>query len=189
MTSSPSARDRVLNAFEDLLINDGSRAATLDAVAATAGVSKGGLLYHFKSKEALTAGLIARLRELAEVDFEQMREDPNGCAQYYVRTSVWDGTTFDRVVVAAMRLVQNDDDTVRAAFAEIHATWYELILADVGDPAVAHAIMLIGDGLYYSAALFGLKSGAVTEGATGGYDGDVQSLLGVVEGLRSGARA
>ena len=50
MTTPTSTRERILGAYEDLLIVDGPRMATLDAVAAAAGVSKGGLLYHFKSK-------------------------------------------------------------------------------------------------------------------------------------------
>lgn len=43
---------------------------TLDAVAAKAGVSKGGLLHHFKSKEALLTAMIERLAE----DFELERQ-------------------------------------------------------------------------------------------------------------------
>ena len=39
-----------------------SARATMDATARAAGVSKGGLLYHFASKDALEAGLIERLR-------------------------------------------------------------------------------------------------------------------------------
>ncbi|PYI67317.1 TetR family transcriptional regulator [Arthrobacter livingstonensis] len=188
MTTQPSARERVLQAYEDLLINDGPRAATLDAVAAAAGVSKGGLLYHFKSKEALTAGLVDKMREMAELDFALMAKDPDGCAKYYVRTSVFGGTTFDRTIVAAMRLAQGDDSTVRAAFSEIHASWYRLILGDIKDPSVARAVMLLGDGLYYNAALFGLPAHA---GNDAGPDGsvDVQSLLGVVDRMASGARA
>ncbi|MEA2177259.1 MAG: hypothetical protein QOG77_556, partial [Solirubrobacteraceae bacterium] len=46
-----STRDRLIDAFENLLVTVGSRAATLDAVAAAADVSKGGLLYHFPSKD------------------------------------------------------------------------------------------------------------------------------------------
>ncbi|MDQ0277675.1 AcrR family transcriptional regulator [Arthrobacter silviterrae] len=188
MTTQPSARERVLAAYEDLLINDGPRAATLDAVAAAAGVSKGGLLYHFKSKEALTEGLLGKLAELAAVDFELMANDPEGCASYYVRTSVFGGTVFDRCVVAAMRLAQGEDSTVRAAFLAMHATWYRLILEDIGDPAVARAVMLLGDGLYFNAALFGLPTDAKNDGGT--QDAvDVQSLLAVVRQLRSSVRA
>ncbi len=188
MTTQPSARERVLRAYEDLLINDGPRAATLDAVAAAAGVSKGGLLYHFKSKEALTAGLVEKLRELAELDFALMAKDPEGCANYYVRTSVFGGTTFDRTVVAAMRLAQGEDTTVRAAFSAMHDRWYQLILRDIHDPAAARAVMLLGDGLYYNAALFGLPAHA---GDDAGPDAgvDVQSLLKVVERIGSGTRS
>lgn len=188
MTTQPSARERVLQAFEDLLIKEGPRAATLDAVAATAGVSKGGLLYHFKSKEALTAGLIEKLRQLAAVDFDLMEADPDGCASYYVRTSVFGGTTFDRTVVATMRLAQGEDNTVREAFAQIHARWYQLILSDIAEPAVARAVMLLGDGLYYNAALFGLPSNSKND--DGGSEGvDVHSLLEVVKRMRNEPRS
>lgn len=187
MTTQPSTPDRVLAAYEDLLINDGPRAATLDAVAAMAGVSKGGLLYHFKSKEALTEGLLQKLRELAAIDSDLMANDPQGSASYYVRTSVFGGTTFDRTIVAAMRLAQGDDSTVRAAFSEIHARWNQLILEDIGDAAVARAVMLLGDGLYYNAALFGLPATSKNDG--GASEGvDVQSLLAVVERMRPGTR-
>ncbi|MHA7306670.1 TetR/AcrR family transcriptional regulator [Arthrobacter sp. TMN-49] len=188
MTTQPSARDRVLSAYADLLIGDGPRAATLEAVAAAAGVSKGGLLYHFKSKEALTEGLLVRLKEGAEQDFAAMVQDPAGCASYYVRTSVFGGTPFDRAIVAAHRLIQSDDDTVREAFSALHARWYELILGDVGDPAVARVVMLLGDGLYYNAALFGFPTG-VKNRSDSQEEVDVPSLLAIVEKLRSGTRS
>ena len=53
MPPAPAARERVLDAFESILVEHGERTATLDAVAESAGVSKGGLLYHFGSKQAL----------------------------------------------------------------------------------------------------------------------------------------
>ncbi|GAA5230587.1 TetR/AcrR family transcriptional regulator [Arthrobacter cryoconiti] len=184
MTTQGSARERVLAAYEDLLINDGPRAATLGAVAATAGVSKGGLLYHFNSMEALTAGLVEKMRELATVDACIMSEDPDGCASYYVRTSIFGGTTFDRTVVAAMRLAQGEDSTVRAAFAEMHERWYKLILSDIKDPTVARAVMLLGDGLYYNAALFGLPTTPGQDAEAAGAV-DVEALLRVVAQMRA----
>lgn len=188
MTTHPSTRDRVLDAYQDLLVTDGPQSATLDAVAAAAGVSKGGLLYHFKSKEALTGGLLARLREYAELDFAAMAQDEQGCAAYYVRTSVFGSTPFDKAIVAAHRLIHGDDDSVRQLFSGLHARWYELILSDLEDPATARAVMLLGDGLYYNAALFGLPTGVNFGKET--QDGvDVASLLVIVEKLRSNARS
>jgi AcrR family transcriptional regulator len=54
------ARDRLLDAAERVVVESGATHLTLDAVAKSAGVSKGGLLYHFPSKEALLEGMLAR---------------------------------------------------------------------------------------------------------------------------------
>ncbi|MCB2156255.1 TetR/AcrR family transcriptional regulator [bacterium] len=55
----PSSRERILKAAETIASRDGAGHLTLDAVAQEAGVSKGGLLYHFKSKRELIAEILA----------------------------------------------------------------------------------------------------------------------------------
>ncbi len=52
--------DRVLDAAEAVLVRDGIGSLTMDAVAAEAGVSKGGVLHHFRSKDALVSTLASR---------------------------------------------------------------------------------------------------------------------------------
>ena len=86
-----ATRDRLLDAFEGLLIAHGPRAATLDAVAGAAEVSKGGLLYHFPSKAALVQGRRERLAELGRADVAAMRAAPEGAAEYYLRESQQSG--------------------------------------------------------------------------------------------------
>ena len=54
------ARERLLDAAERVVAESGATHLTLDAVAKSAGVSKGGLLYHFPSKEALLEGMLTR---------------------------------------------------------------------------------------------------------------------------------
>ena len=98
MPRKPVARDAVLDAFEDLLIEVGERAATLDAVAERAGVSKGGLLYHFPNKEALIAVMLERLDELRRRMLAAMAAAPEGAAAYFIRTSLWSDTPMDRVI-------------------------------------------------------------------------------------------
>ena len=53
MSKGDDTRDRILDAFEALVLEHGERAGTLAATAGAAGVSKGGLLYHFGSKAKL----------------------------------------------------------------------------------------------------------------------------------------
>lgn len=57
---TPALRQRALDAAEQLVVDGGASNLTLDAVAQAAGMSKGGLLYHFPSKEALLEGMIER---------------------------------------------------------------------------------------------------------------------------------
>lgn len=58
-----SNRDGILDALESLVTEGSVHDVTLDGVAARAGITKGGLIYHFKSKEALLHGLVERMRE------------------------------------------------------------------------------------------------------------------------------
>ena len=56
----PSHRETILDAAEAVVRDDGAAHLTLDAAAERAGVSKGGLLYHFKTKESLLQAMIDR---------------------------------------------------------------------------------------------------------------------------------
>lgn len=57
---SGPARDCILDATEEVLCTRGVAGLTLDAVARATGVSKGGLLYHFRSKDALSSAMQRR---------------------------------------------------------------------------------------------------------------------------------
>jgi len=70
-SSSSPARDRILDAAEGLICTGGIAGFTLDAVAHAAGLSKGGLLYHFSSKDSLISGLQHRMASR----FEQTLQD------------------------------------------------------------------------------------------------------------------
>ncbi len=58
MTPPSACKERILKAAEELIGEKGAAHLTLDAVAAKAGISKGGLLYHFKTKKALLEALL-----------------------------------------------------------------------------------------------------------------------------------
>ena len=174
-----SSREKILDAYEALLIEEGERAASLNAIAARAGVSKGGLLYHFPDKTALIDGLLGRAWALAEQDFKAMAGDPAGACAYYVRTSVYQDTPFDRVFVAASRLRQDAAEKVSAVYDRIQRRWLEMIRAEVPSDAAARAVLLLGDGLYYNAALASDDVRPVLA-----LTGDMDALLEVVEKLK-----
>jgi AcrR family transcriptional regulator len=57
---STITREHLLNAALETLQTEGIAGFTLDRVAECAGISKGGLLYHFPSRDALVEGLLKR---------------------------------------------------------------------------------------------------------------------------------
>ncbi|MYM85495.1 TetR family transcriptional regulator [Duganella sp. FT50W] len=57
-----SNRNTLLDVLESLISEHSVHDVTLDEVALRAGVTKGGLIYHFKSKEALLLALVDRMR-------------------------------------------------------------------------------------------------------------------------------
>lgn len=148
-----STRDRVLDAYETLLIEQGPGGATLDAVAAVAEVSKGGLLYHFSSKEALVSGLLARLRERSARDAELMRSDAAGTVAYYLRTSVPGHESpvgLTRTYLATLRVADGSSsgEAARTALADVDADGLAALSEEIDDPVLAWLVQLVGDGLY-----------------------------------------
>lgn len=177
MARPPAARGKVLDAYIALLCEEGERAATLDATAARAGVSKGGLLYHFASKEALADAVIEAAEEHVARDAESMRTAAEGASVYYVRTSAEVDTELDRHLVALQRLAQAG---VKAATEKIESTnerWYRCILDEVGSKDIAHLVMLAGEGLYANLALPGTWYER-------NFDGELDRLLELVSKIK-----
>jgi AcrR family transcriptional regulator len=61
-----SARDRILDAAERLLVSEGLAGLSVESVATAAGVSKGGFFHHFKTKDAMLLAMLDRLIETVE---------------------------------------------------------------------------------------------------------------------------
>lgn len=140
-------KDRVLTAARELTMKIGT-VPSLNAVAAAAGVSKGGLVHHFPSRSALVAGLA--LSALAEVDAAMGTAAARGCAAAtWLRVSVPVGSDVRlfRALAVAHRAVEAPGDAVAAAAEAAIARWEALIAAEVGDAQRARVIRLVGDGL------------------------------------------
>lgn len=177
MARPPKARDKALMAYCELMRSDGERATTIDAVAARAEISKGGVLYHFPSKEALGEAALEEFRAVCERDVITMAEAPEGPSRHYVRTSWTSGSDLDTLYVAVLRLAQSSWQPAIEALEWIHQAWLDLIREEVGDKHVAEVIMLIGEGLYHHSAMPG-------EWSHGVFARSLDHLLDVVDRLK-----
>jgi AcrR family transcriptional regulator len=135
-----STRARLLEAAAAVIRRDGAQALTLDAVAAQAGVSKGGLLYHFASKRELLDGLVARWLEEFQEDIDVSGP---GFLAGYIRAS--DGAKAEEAGLLAALIA---DPEVLAAVRERYATWQDRIVTEGGDPVEATVARLAADGLW-----------------------------------------
>jgi AcrR family transcriptional regulator len=175
MSRPPRARESVLDAFEAILVDGGERSATLEATARRANVSKGGLLYHFASKEALESGLIERLGRLVDVDIEAITTADEGPIAYFLRSSVMQNDPLDRAIIATSRLAQGGNAAASAALREIRERWEDALRPHTKDAAALDLVMLVSDGLYFNNALQGGSiPGPVPTGA------DLDALIAMV---------
>ncbi|MFS0714832.1 TetR family transcriptional regulator [Microbacterium sp. 2P01SA-2] len=180
MSRPPRARESVLDAYENLLISDGARGATMDAVAAAAGVSKGGLLYHYSSKEALETALLDRMMELARLDVDDMAQHPEGIVAAYLRTSVMEDSALDRALLAGSRLAQSGHPAASSALRDVRTLWEDALRGHTRDETALQLVLLVGDGLYFNNALgAGAVVGPVPQGED--FDALIRLVLGVAQ--------
>lgn len=71
-------KERIFRAAMQLAARDGLMTVTLEKVAEESGLSKGGVMHHFASKEALLSGVITHFTDQVEREMTRLvAEDPN----------------------------------------------------------------------------------------------------------------
>ena len=137
-------RDRLLDAAGTVVMRDGAQALTLDAVAEEAEVSKGGLLYHFKSKRDLVEGMVERWlaefqREMDEKDTEFIRG--------YIKASAPEGNELGMLAALVA------DPSLLVAVRKQYGIWQDRVEREGRDPVDATVARLAADGLWLAELL------------------------------------
>ena len=148
-----SKRDQLLAAALSVVRRDGTDALTLDAVAAAAGVSKGGLLYHFDSKEALVRGLVELLVQGFDAQLQHHDDGtPGSFTRAYLEATVHPAPGADDAtagLLAAVALAPHLLEPLRAQYR----TWAKRLDADRIDVVDAWVVRLATDGLWMAELL------------------------------------
>src|SRR5437868_5504139 len=87
-TEIKGVRDRLLDAAERVVVRDGVQNLTLEAVAREAGVSKGGLLYHFHTKSELVIAIVERLASNCDAGHKRIGDEDGESAGAFTRAYV-----------------------------------------------------------------------------------------------------
>jgi AcrR family transcriptional regulator len=134
---------------------EGLGGLTLEAVAREAGVSKGGLLYHFPTKEALIAGMIAQICVDfdAAIDHELAAEQVPGPGRWvraYARLSCDVAAQPLDVLYAALIAAVGTNTELLNPLRDAFARWQRRAVDDGLDPALATLVRLAADGLWFA---------------------------------------
>lgn len=154
-TRNPDEKiERILEAARKILADGGYLTRfSLSEVAAEAGVSKGGLLHHFPSKEALLRGLSENLIDYFEdrltLEMEKEAEGvPGRFARAYIATAFSDeyGSSQVSPILLAFNRYSADGDLVESRFS----AFQQRLENDGLDPTTANLVRMAVDGMLYT---------------------------------------
>lgn len=146
----PDTKRKILDAAAEIARDHGPGNLSLDAVAAKAGVSKGGLLYHFRSKdkllEAVVEGFVQSFDEML-LDRQQAKKgSPNSLVQAYLELFVEDNDCRKPPPSALLAALAENPEFL-APVRRYHRTFLDRVKENARDPAMAMVVFLAIKGL------------------------------------------
>jgi AcrR family transcriptional regulator len=165
-TALVSKYDLILDCAEQLIRKDGAAQLTLEKVAERAKVSKGGLLYHFPTKEQLVVGMIERTIDSFERDIQSAKASlPEGAGRNTLAFMMaaldgqWKSTsarpTPVDLLVSTLTAFATEPQLV-LPIRKAYVRWQRLLEEDGLDPVQATITRLAIDGLIYT-EMFGFN--------------------------------
>lgn len=160
MARTSKARQQVLDAAARIVRARGAAALTFEELVAESGITRGGITYHFPTKDELLRALVERDRvrwsETLARHGEAVSGDPGGSLVAYVRTATSHDPEYRRYVSGMLTAVAHQPELLDGCRA-----LYRAQLPDVAGSEAraldALAVMLAADGLFWMEQLVFLE--------------------------------
>ena len=156
MNVSPSAKSRILAAAATVVARSGAAHLTIDAVAAQAKLSKGGVLYHFPSKRAMLKGMVEHLLGRAAERSAFHREQIPGGQNVVVRSLILaeqDQIDEERAMSLAILAAAAEDPDLLDPARRMVANWFHEIDSEAGPDSdqrqIGQLLLLATEGLRF----------------------------------------
>ena len=151
-----SSKEAIFDALERVLCRQGLAATTMEAVAAEAGLSKGGVFYHFSSKKDMLFQLMERyerrFKEHREQIMAELPESPSRLLKATIIASVDHPARKHQKIGNIVALL--DDAELREKIQYLKKKIYDEITAEYEHPERVALAILATDGLWV-ADMFG----------------------------------
>lgn len=159
MTRPPKARARILKAAREIVETSGAGALTYDELARVSGVTRGGITYHFPTKDALLKALLEHDMEqwkASEAEFTPSDVDcpDTGCLIGFIRSHTAKDGSRRRFFAGMLSAAVHQPDLLEGCRAEVCARYGEQVW---DEPALrAHLLRLAAVGLFWD-EMFGFQ--------------------------------
>jgi AcrR family transcriptional regulator len=151
MRDSQRTVGMILEAAERVIIQSGVDKTTIDEVAREAGISKGGVLHHFPSKEAIIVGLIHMLISRFETEIaarQALDPEPDGSFSRAYLQVVTEKNDNCAEVSFALKAAFRNCPQLQELIRDANSRWQAKIEQDGIDPVCASVVRLATDGLW-----------------------------------------
>jgi AcrR family transcriptional regulator len=147
MSPLPSSRDKIVDAAEKVVIEVGAAHMTLDAVAEKASVSKGGLLYHFPSKEELLKAMLERrmqrVKEAQEKKCAELQNGPTREIKAYILSTLGRDRKTDRIGASLLAAIAYNPKLLDPAREDYRRRLDKLIPAELRFERAAVVVLAV----------------------------------------------
>jgi AcrR family transcriptional regulator len=146
-----NSRDKILIAAEDIVQDGGAGKLTLDAVAKQAGVSKGGLMHHYPTKEALLEAMVQRMLESYHIKRNKEEalfpKTPIGALKAALQTGMTLDPQFIKVSAGLLAAAANDPKLLEPVRKFYREHFQDLAKSGIRFELAA-LLFLASDGIY-----------------------------------------
>ncbi|WP_119460422.1 TetR/AcrR family transcriptional regulator [Rhodospirillaceae bacterium SYSU D60014] len=155
----PSSKERALDAALEIVLESGAGHLTFEALAEKSGISRGGLLYNFPSKQALLKDLVRRYIEQCRQEIDAIEADRPPTLNSAIRKLVeqrLSSPPHDRRAAGSMLAAMAEDPALVEPVREHHEELANEIRATSERPDLAFVAWMALEGLFFQ-ELFGLS--------------------------------
>lgn len=181
MSAAGQAKTKILSAAAAVVGRSGAAHLTIDAVAAEAKLSKGGVLYHFPNKRAILEGMLERLisrysERISRFEAE-LGDEPDAAIRAVILAERGQDAEERSMALALLAAAAEDPELLAPARAVI-GQWFEAVRASSANAQLGILLLLATEGLRFLEMLDLLPAGGSAREELG------QTLLNVAEAGR-----
>ncbi len=156
MSPPASSKEVIIDAAEGVVLEIGARHMTLDTVASRANVSKGGLLYHFPTKEALLKAMLERfikkIEESRKKKAKGLKEEPKREIKALILSVTDRDPKKEQIGSALLAAAAHDPELLQPARDDFHRHLTEVVQSGLNFNRAAVIIFAL-QGLVFSELL------------------------------------